>query len=798
MWFLQSGKWGFREDLGRAEAYNCGDFTCHRTLESDTRLNVFYEEDGGFKVGHVMAETEASYQVEAAHGKRSKIKAANVLLKFERPALTEFLPLAETEAAALDLDFLWEVAPKEEFGADGMAAEYYGRAPVPVEYAALVMRLHGAPIYFHKKGKGRYKAAPAEALKAALASIERKKREAELQAQYAAQLARFEVPEALLPLVPQLLYAPDKQSTAFKALESACAQTVLTPQVLLHRAGALASAYDFYLGRFLHEHFPERLGGRGFPDINLEEALVPMISGMVPDEKSGGAMSAPSAMGAMAWPASDNGPAFSIDDSATTEIDDALSVKPVRAGVTRVGIHIAAPGLGFAPGTPVDDIARRRMSTVYMPGDKITMLPDAVVERFTLMAGRRMPAVSLYVDVNETDGAVIAMKSCVDTIEIAANLRHDVLDAEVTQANLESGGGDFPFKPELQFLWRFANAQEQVRGRPSTAAHMRDYSFKVDWPPAGAVAGNAATSRVTITERKRGAPLDKIVSELMILANSTWGKLLADQGAAGIYRVKTGVGIQGKVRMTSAPAPHIGLGVTHYAWSSSPLRRYVDLVNQWQLIAVLTPDAGAADDTGSAALARKPPFAAKSEQLLGAIAAFDAAYTAYAEFQDTMERYWCLKWLEQQGRVRADDSSAALPGVVMRDGIVRLDELPLRLTVAGLPALAQGARVAVQIRAVDEWRLSIDAAFAGVLDAAPAVPPADAEDADGDGDDTDGGGVAEDASNGDASKGNASNGEGANGVGGADDVNCAEAGSGAAVNSPQQGGAIASAQVSNI
>ena len=689
-------------------------------------LNVFYEEDGGFKVGHVLTENDASYQVEATHGKRSKIKAANVLLKFERPALAEFLPLAEAEAAGLDLDFLWEVAPKEEFGFEAMANEYYGRAPVPVESAALLMRLHGAPMYFHKKGRGRYKAAPEDALKAALASVERKKREAELQAQYVAQLTRFEVPEALRAQVAQLLYAPDKQSIGFKALESACAQLALTPQVLLHRAGALAGAYEFYLGRFLHEHFPERIGGRGFPAIKLEEWLAPTPADLH---------------------ASENGPAFSIDDSSTTEIDDALSVKQVRAGVTRVGIHIAAPGLGFAPDSEIDVIARRRLSTVYMPGDKITMLPDAVVERFTLLAGRSMPAVSLYLDVNENDGNVIATRSAVDIIAIAANLRHDVLDEEVTQANLESGGGAFPFKPELQFLWRFANAQEKVRGKPSVAAGMRDFSFKVDRDAA-----TAAQPRVTITERKRGAPLDKIVSELMILANSTWGKLLADKGAAGIYRVKTGVGIQGKVRMTSAPAPHIGLGVTHYAWSSSPLRRYVDMVNQWQLIAVLTQDVSGA--------AAKPPFAAKSESLLGAIAAFDAAYTAYAEFQDTMERYWCLKWLEQEGRVvaraevaraevarpemagheqgsaapatnaaapavdaaapGADTDDAAIPtkltGTVMRDGIVRLDDLPLRLNVAGLPGLAQGARVSVQIRAVDEWRLWIDAAFAGVID----------------------------------------------------------------------------------
>ena len=652
----------------------------------------------------MLTENDASYQVEAAHGKRSKIKAANVLLKFSSPALSEFLPAAESAASELELDFLWEVAPKEEFGADAMAAEYYGRAPAPVEAAALILRLSGAPMYFHKKGRGRYKAAPEEALKAALASVERKKREAELQARYVDEFKRFSVPAELQPQIKQILFAPDKQSIGFKALEAACAQAVVTAPVLLHRAGVFASAYDFYLEQFLFEHFPDRFGGRGFPKIEAQEAHAPRVSGGIGDEVSN-------------LPLSDNGPAFSIDDSATTEIDDAISVRQTRPGVTRVGIHIAAPGLGFAPESALDVIARRRMSTVYMPGDKITMLPDEIVQRFTLIEGRTMPAVSLYVDVNEGDGAIIATASAIDRVEIGANLRHDLLDAEVTQENLESGGGAFPFKSALQFLWRFAHALEKVRGKPSTAAHMRDYNFRVDWDGG---------RHVEISERKRGAPLDKIVSELMILANSTWGKLLADKGAAGIYRVKTGVGVQGKVRMTSAPAPHIGLGVTHYAWSSSPLRRYVDLVNQWQLIAVLGET--------------KPPWgdqkAAKSEMLLGAIAAFDAAYTAYAEFQDTMERYWCLKWLEQQGHVNGAGGST-LEGEVVRDGMVRLNALPLRISVAGLPPLNQGARVSVQVRAVDEWRLSLDAAFAGqiaepeaVLTPAVAADDADAADAD--------------------------------------------------------------------
>jgi exoribonuclease-2 len=80
--------------------------------------------------------------------------------------------------------------------------------------------------------------------------------------------------------------------------------------------------------------------------------------------------------------------AFSIDDAATTEIDDAFSLQTLPGLGWRVGIHIAAPALGIAPGSPLDDLARERLSTVYLPGSKITMFPDSAVERFTLASGR--------------------------------------------------------------------------------------------------------------------------------------------------------------------------------------------------------------------------------------------------------------------------------------------------------------------------------------------------------------------------------------------------------------------------
>ena len=144
--------------------------------------NVFYEEDGDFKVGAVLADNVASLQVEAPHGRRSKIKAANVLVRFEGGGLAEFTAEAHKLAEGMDVDFLWECCGEEEFSFDALARDYYGRAPVAVESAALLIKLHGAPMYFYKKGKGRYKAAPRAALAAALASVERKRLQAEQRA----------------------------------------------------------------------------------------------------------------------------------------------------------------------------------------------------------------------------------------------------------------------------------------------------------------------------------------------------------------------------------------------------------------------------------------------------------------------------------------------------------------------------------------------------------------------------------------------------------------------------------------
>ena len=625
-------------------------------------MNVLFEEDGAFKAGTVLADNTTSLQVETGTGKRVKVKAANVLLRFAQPAPGELLGRAEAEAEGIEPEFLWEACGEAEFGFEELAREYYGRPPQAVEASAILLRLHAAPIYFHRKGRGRFRRAPPDILKAALAGLEKKRQQALAIERMAAELKSGVLPAEFAPLLKPLLYKPDRNRLETKALELACAETGLDAPHLLARCGAIPSTHDYHLDRFLFEFFPQ---GTGFGAFEA-----PQVAAELPRAEV---------------------QAFSIDDAATTEIDDAFSVTPLEGGGWRIGIHIAAPGLGIRPDSVLGAIARSRLSTVYMPGRKITMLPEEVVERFTLSAGRDCPALSLYLEVGP-DYAIRGATSRVERVPVAANLRHHDIEPRFNEETLAAGGPDFAYRRELTLLWEFASVLEAGRGKASTSQQNAEYGFYVDWTePEG---------RIDIVPRRRGAPLDKLVAELMILANASWGKLLAEAQVAAIYRVQAA----GKVRMTTAALSHEGLGVDCYAWSSSPLRRYVDLVNQWQLLAHLAGE--------------PPPFANRSEALLSAMRDFEVTYAAYAEFQRGMERYWCLRWLLQEGVEET-------PAHVVRDSLVRLERLPLYLRCPSLPACAPRTRVKVAVGGIDLLGSEAHCRYLATLDGAAAAEAID-------------------------------------------------------------------------
>ncbi len=631
---------------------------------------ALFEEAGKFQAGRVLSEADASSQIELESGKRVKVKSANVLLKFEQPTPADLIRQAQALAEGIELELAWEFAPEEEFGFAELARDYFSAKATIEEQAAALFRLFEAPHYFRRAGKGRFRKAPAEILQQALVAIEKKKAVQQQISQWAAELAAGTSPQPIRDQLFKILFKPDKNAPEYKAVVEASRATHMAPLDLLQRAGAIASPYQFHWKRFLFENFPKGT------------AFAPLQAPAIHDELPVAPVQA-----------------FSIDDSQTTEIDDALSVQGQGSGTVIVGIHIAAPGLALQPGAPVDVVARQRLSTVYMPGYKITMLPDDVVQAYTLMEGRDCPAVSLYVTFDEATLEVKSSETKLERVPIVANLRHDQLDAVVTPQWLDDPAFEHTGDPEpatllrepLSFLYRLARhlkaQREIVRGKPENFTRP-DYNFKL---VGNAGAEPTGDEEVRITVRQRGTPLDLMVAEAMILANSTWGSWLSELGVPGIYRSQASMAPGVKVRMGTKALPHAGIGVKSYAWSTSPLRRYTDLVNQWQIIA-------AARNGRTAALAA--PFKPKDAELFSIISGFDATYSAYNAYQAGMERFWTLKYLEQQGITE-------LVGTVFREGLVRADDLPLVLGVMGGNDLPRGAKVRVQLGAIDEITLDV-------------------------------------------------------------------------------------------
>jgi exoribonuclease-2 len=638
---------------------------------------LLFEEAGKFVAGRVLSEAEASVQVELDSGKRVKVKGANILLKFEKPAPAQLLSEASLISQSIELDLAWEFAPEAEFGFADIAREYFSADASTTQQVGALIRLYEAPHYFRRAGKGRFKKASAETVQLALAGIEKKKQILAQIELWSQDLIRGECPAPIKEQLYKILFRPDKNAPEYKAVVEASRASQIAPLTLLQNAGAIASAYDFHWQRFLFDNFPK---GTGFPKLEA-----PAISQALPLATV---------------------KAYSIDDSQTTEIDDALSLQGLGTGTVVLGIHIAAPGLALQPNSAIDQVGRSRLSTVYMPGYKITMLPDDVVQSYTLAEGQACPAVSLYVNLDEATLAIQHTETKLERVHIAANLRHDQLDQWVTQEWLEdsqpAARDNAPLlgltHSELAFFWRLAQhlkaGREVVRGKPETF-NRPDYNFRLqranaDAPPLG-------NETVLISVRQRGSPLDLIVAEAMILANSTWGQWLASLSVPAIYRSQASLSPGIKVRMGTKALPHAGIGVPAYAWSTSPLRRYTDLVNQWQIIACVQHGT-------TAALAA--PFKPKDAQLFAIISAFEAAYSAYNSYQSGMERFWTLHYLKQE------NITELLASLVKEMGggswLVRADHLPLMFNVMGAAGMVRGDQVKVQLGNIDAMALDVN------------------------------------------------------------------------------------------
>jgi exoribonuclease-2 len=641
-------------------------------------MNLLYEEGGDIKIVAVQSATGTgdaeSWQATSLSGKKIKLKAKEVWLRFEKPEAQAAMDEALVLSKDIDLQLLWDCAPEEEFGLVDVSLEYFGSQATIPQQVALAIALQDAPVFFRRKGRGRFQRAPLEQLQAGLAALERKQKELEQQSVWQQDLVAGIFPDTLKSSAKQLLFSPDKNSSAYKALIAACTETGESPAQLMIRCAAIESPLAYHQGMFLKAHFPN--GAAHHVNIGVDQAAYDAAIAELPLAEVN---------------------AFSIDDSGTTEIDDALSVTELVEGSHRIGIHIAAPGLAISKDDPLDQVARNRMSTVYFPGNKITMLPDSVIEQFSLDAGAPRPALSIYVDL-DADGIVNrdTLQMRAEMVPMTANLRLEDVEHLVSEESLVDEGVSYPYRKELAILWRAAKLLHAGRQEKRIANGLRAEQLGVIDPNALArdfhfqIQDVDGVQRVEIIPRQRGSILDTIVAEWMIFCNSASGQLLADHGLPGLFRTQKGWGPL-RTRMQTTPGPHEGLGLDYYAWCTSPLRRYSDLVNQWQLIALAKHGVTAK---------MMAPFPPRDATLMGIAADFESCYQAYGEFQDRLEKYWCLRWIAQDG----DSKNVYVRH--LKEGMSRVELVPLHLPIPELASHPRMTRAEVAVADVDLLQLS--------------------------------------------------------------------------------------------
>ena len=641
-------------------------------------MHLLYEEGGDIKVASVQSASGTgdaeSWQATSLSGKKIKLKAKEVWLRFEKPEPQALMDEANALSKDIDLQFLWDCAPDEEFGLVDVAQEYFGAQATISQQTALAIALQGAPVFFRRKGRGRFQRAPIEQLQAGLAALDRKQAELEQQTAWQQELVAGIFPETLKSQANQLLFSPDKNTTAYKALIAACTECGESPAQLMIRCGAIDSPLQYHQGMFLKAYFPN--GAAHDESLGVEQTELDIAITELPLAEV---------------------TAFSIDDSGTTEIDDALSVTALAEGGHRIGIHIAAPGLAIVKDDALDRVARTRMSTVYFPGDKITMLPDAVIQQFSLDEGATRPALSIYVDIDssgEVDKDSLQLRA--EMVPMGANLRLENLEHLVTEESLVDETADYLYRQELSILWTAAKLLHAGRQEQRVANGLRPEQLGVVDPNALArdfhfqIKDIDGVQRVEITPRQRGSILDTIVAEWMIYCNSASGRLLADHGLPGLFRTQKGWGPL-RTRMQTTPGPHEGLGLEYYVWCTSPLRRYSDLVNQWQLIALAKHGITAK---------MVAPFPPRDATLMGIAADFEACYSAYGEYQDRLEKYWCLRWVAQ------DEVPKQVFVRHLKEGMSRVESVPLHLSVPELASHPRMTRAEVSIADVDLLQLT--------------------------------------------------------------------------------------------
>lgn len=276
---------------------------------------------------------------------------------------------------------------------------------------------------------------------------------------------------------------------------------------------------------------------------------------------------------------------FTIDSASTRDFDDALSIRPLGQDRWEVGVHIADAAHFVDMDDPVDQEAASRVTSIYLPDRRIPMLPPVLSEEAcSLCLGKDRATLSFLMEVDGS-GRIHEWSIRPGVVRVSRRLTYEHVDVLVET------------EPIFKTLWHLSERlREQRRERGAVLLPLPEIHISVN-----------DHGMVQLVRYEKETPSQIIVSEWMIAANGIAAAFLAERDVPTIYRCQAECRPEtdqvqsdypifhiyrqrrlfARAELETRPGPHCSLGMNPYTTVTSPIRRYIDLVVQRQIKAVL-------------------------------------------------------------------------------------------------------------------------------------------------------------------------------------------------------------------
>ncbi len=637
-------------------------------------LLVEFLDDGRMRPALALRETDRQVAVVEAGGRERTLSRALVLNAYPDRAVNRANLAAEVArleaqrialAAEIDLGLLWEIVQEQNraFAAEELAELFFGRH-APVDISVMLEALLNDRLYFVRRHM-EFLPRPVEQVERLRMQHDKTRLRSEANRRTRSLLegilagSRAPTVEEAAPLIAELQPFLDNPFTRNKDLEA-----------------------------MLEAAAPELLPGEAAFEI-LERLDSPpegpryVIIGGIRTKFSSAAVAEAAAVAPPARPQSDDSSAVTIDDDDTVEIDDAVSCEPLAAGGLRVRVHIALVADFVARGGAVDREAVARATTVYLPEATIRMLPDAIAcDSASLIAGVERHVLTTDLKLSAA-GDLADYAIYPSRLKVAKRLSYERADAMIAAES------DAPEALKVRRLYEAAKMlRERRRAAGAVIVSRREPKVKV-----------AADGSIEVSVIDNASPSRMLVAEFMVLSNHVLARHAANNRIPIIYRVQPSGGgdlATLRPRLSIYPEYHAGIGLDCYAQISSPIRRYMDLVLQRQIVAALAE--------GTAKL----PY--QADELLTVIANAEASDASSKELERRAKRYWTLRFLERECL------SAPLEAIVTRDGAsAALFDYGVRGSLHGAPNIPSQTRILAQISTIDPVRGTLNLDYLSTL-----------------------------------------------------------------------------------